>query len=91
MTIMNSNGDCEYPWKIPLCIFASAKLLLPVVNFTLQVFMVFSMNFIISIAIIIIIIIVFTSALADSLPLEPEWQQVSSSLQDSNQYFGSFQ
>ena len=29
-----------------------------------------------------------TSVLADSLPLESEWQQVSSSLQDSSQYSG---
>ena len=30
----------------------------------------------------------FTSALADSLSLEFEWQQVSSSLQNSSQYSG---
>ena len=46
--------------------------------------------------IIIIIIIIyslefFTSALADGLSLEIEWQQVSSSLQDSSQYSGRFQ
>ena len=44
----------------------------------------------------IIIIIVtplefFTSALADGLSLEFEWQQVSSSFQDSSQYFGHSQ
>ena len=47
------------------------------------------------IAIIIIIISYslefFTSALADGLPLEIEWQQISSSLQDSSQYSGRLQ
>ena len=48
---------------------------------------------IIIITIIIIIIIIyslefFTSALADGLSLEFEWQQVSSSLQDFSQYSG---
>ena len=33
----------------------------------------------------------FTSANADGLPLEFEWQQVPSSLQDSSQYFGQSQ
>ena len=33
----------------------------------------------------------FTSALADGLSLEFEWQQVSSSLQDSSQYSGRSQ
>ena len=33
----------------------------------------------------------FTSALADAISLEIEWQQVSSSLQDSSQYSGRFQ
>ena len=46
-------------------------------------------------AIIIIIIIYelefFTSALTDSLSLEFEWQQVSSSLQDSSKYSGHSQ
>ena len=32
----------------------------------------------------------FTSALADGFSLESEWQQVSSSLQDSSQYSGRF-
>ena len=46
--------------------------------------------------IIIIIIIIysfefFTSALADGLSVELEWQQVSSSLQDSSQYSGRSQ
>ena len=45
--------------------------------------------------IIIIIIIhslkLFTSALAHGFSLESEWQQVSSSLQDSSQYSGRFQ
>ena len=50
---------------------------------------------IITIIIIIIIIIyslrVFTSVLADGFSLEFEWQQVSSSLQDSSQYSGCSQ
>ena len=50
------------------------------------------MRLIIKIIIIIFIIIYsleyFTSALADGLSLEIEWQQVSSSLQDSSQYSG---
>ena len=33
----------------------------------------------------------FTSILADGFALESEWQQVSSSLQDSSQYFGRSQ
>ena len=33
----------------------------------------------------------FTSALADEFSLESEWQQVSSSLQDSSQYSGRSQ
>ena len=45
MVIMNSNGDSESPWKILLWIFASAKLLPPAVNCTLQVFIVFSIKF----------------------------------------------
>ena len=47
-------------------------------------------TFPISVIIIIIIIIYslefFTTALADGLPLEFEWQQISLSLQDSSQY-----
>ena len=42
---MNSKGDRASPWKIPLWIFVSAKILPPIINFTLQVFMVFSMKF----------------------------------------------
>ena len=42
---MNSNGDRASPGKIGLWIFASAKLLPPAVNSTLQVFMVFSIKF----------------------------------------------
>ena len=47
-------------------------------------------------ALIIIIIIIyslefFTSVLTDALSLEFEWQQVSSSLQDSSQYSGRSQ
>ena len=45
MTIMNSKGDSGSPWKMPLWIFVSAKLLPSAVSFTLQVFMVCSMNF----------------------------------------------
>ena len=49
-----------------------------------------------SVIIIIIIIIIyslefFTSALADGVSLESEWQQVYSSLQDSSQYSGRSQ
>ena len=45
-----------------------------------------------SLVFIIIIIIIyslefFTSVLADGLSLEFEWQQLSSSLQDSSQYY----
>ena len=47
------------------------------------------------IVIVIIIILLFweffTSALADGFSLEIEWQQVSSSLQDSSQYYGRSQ
>ena len=44
-------------------------------------------------AIIIIIhsLELFTSALADGFSLESEWQQVSSSLQDSSKYSGRSQ
>ena len=42
---MNSKGDSASPWKIPLWVFASAKLFPPAVNSTLQVYMVFSMKF----------------------------------------------
>ena len=45
MPIMNSKGDRASPWKIPLWIFVSAKLLPPAANSTLQVFMVLSINF----------------------------------------------
>ena len=45
MAIMNSKGDSASPWKIPLWIFVSAKLLPPAVRSTLQVCMVFSMKF----------------------------------------------
>ena len=38
---MNYNGDYASPSNIPLWIFDLAKLLPPVVNSTLQVFMVF--------------------------------------------------
>ena len=47
MAIMNSKGDSASPWKIPLWIFVSAKLLPPAVNSTLQAVMVFSMKFMI--------------------------------------------
>ena len=42
---------------------------------------------IINIIIIIYSLEFFTSAFADGLSLEFEWQQVSSSLQDSSQYY----
>ena len=45
MAFMNSKGDSVSPWKIPLWIFASAKILAPVVSSTLQVCMVLSMKF----------------------------------------------
>ena len=52
-------------------------------------------NIIIIIIIINIIIInseeIFMSAVADGFSLESEWQQVSSSLQDSSQYSGRSQ
>ena len=46
MGITYSKGERASPWKIPLWIFASAKLLPPAVNSTLQVFLVFSRKFI---------------------------------------------
>ena len=46
MAIMNSKGDWASLWQIPLWIFASADLLPPDVNSTLQVSMVLSMKFI---------------------------------------------
>ena len=42
---MNSKDDRASPWKIPLWIFASANLLPPGVNSTLQHFMLLSMKF----------------------------------------------
>ena len=48
ITIMNSNSDSASPWNIPLWTFASAKLLPSAVNSTSQVFMVFSIKFMIS-------------------------------------------
>ena len=47
-SIMNCKCDSESPWKIPLWIFVSAKLLSTTVSYTLQVIMVFSMKFITS-------------------------------------------
>ena len=49
-----------------------------------------SVNYLLKVIIIIIIIPLefFTSVLADGFSLEFEWQQVSSSLQDSSQYPG---
>ena len=46
--------DSASPWKIPLWIFASAKLISPAVHSTLQVFTVFSMKFLTSSDVIII-------------------------------------
>ena len=48
IAIINSNGDSASPWNIPLWIFVSAKLFPPAINSTLQVFMVFSIKFMIS-------------------------------------------
>ena len=48
MAIMNSKGDRASPWKIPLRIYASAKLLPPAINSTLPVFMVLSIKFLTS-------------------------------------------
>ncbi len=53
-------------------------------------------NFASSLFLLIIIIIfhsleLFTSVIADGFSLKSEWQQVSSSLQDSSQYFGRSQ
>ena len=45
MAVMNSKRDSASPWKIPLWIFVSAKLLPRAVSSTLQVCMVFSMKF----------------------------------------------
>ena len=39
MAIMNNKNDRASPWKIPLWIFTSAKILPPAVNSVLQVFM----------------------------------------------------
>ena len=52
-----------------------------------------SMLYIINYSIIIIIYSIefFTSVLADGISLEFEWQQVSSSLQESSQYSGRSQ
>ena len=44
MAIMNSKGDSASPWKIPLRIFVSAKLLPPAVNSPPQVLMFFCNN-----------------------------------------------
>ena len=55
MAIMNGNGGRESPGKIPLWIFLSAKLLLSAVNSTLQVFMVFSIEFMTSCGILYIL------------------------------------
>ena len=55
MAVMNSKGDRASPWKIPLRIFASTNLLPPAVNSTLQVFMVLSIKFMTSFAILYIL------------------------------------
>ena len=44
IAITNSNGDSASPWKIPLWIFTTAKLFSPVVNYTLQISIVISIN-----------------------------------------------
>ena len=71
MTIMNSKGDSASPWKIPLWIFVSAKLLPPAVSCTLQVFMVFTMKFMTS---------------SDRLRVFKEVWSTNKSLLDSSQY-----
>ena len=48
MAIMICKSASASPWKIPLWIFASAKLLPPALNSTLQIFMVLSIKFITS-------------------------------------------
>ena len=45
MAIINSNDDCASLWNILLWIFVLAKLLLPAVNSTFQVFMVFPIKY----------------------------------------------
>ena len=57
MAIMNSKGDSVSPWKIPLWVFISAKLLPPAVSSTLQVCMVFSVKFMTSCDILYIIFV----------------------------------
>ena len=47
IAITNSVGDSASPRDIPLLIFASAKLFSPAVNSTVQIFMVFSINYMI--------------------------------------------
>ena len=83
ISIINSNGDSVSPWNTHW-IFASAKLFPPAVNFTFQVFMVFSI-------IIIVLRVFYTPALLDGFSLESEWQKVSSSVQDKSQYSGRCQ
>ena len=45
IAILNGNWDSTSPWKIPLWIFASAKILPYDVYFILQIFLVFSIRF----------------------------------------------
>ena len=71
MAIMNIKGDRASPWKIPLWVFVSAKLIPPAANSTIIIIIVHSLE-------------LFTSAIADGFSLGSEWQQVSSSLQDSS-------
>ena len=79
MAIMNCRGDIASPKKIPRWIFFSAKLFPPAVNLTLQLLL-------LSLLLFVFFWEFFTLALADGFSLEFEWQQVSSSLQDSSQY-----
>ena len=44
IAITNSNDDSASPWNIPLWIYTFAKIFLPAFSFTLQFFMVSSMN-----------------------------------------------
>ena len=88
MAVMNINGDIAFPWKIPIWIIVSAKLLPPAVDmlsldfhgflgkvydFMWYFIIIYSLEF-------------FPSTLADGFSLESEWQQVSSSYQDTSQY-----
>ena len=91
MTIMNSKGDSASPEKIPLWIFVSALLFPPYCQFNspgfhgfLDEFYDFMWYFVHYFTPLEF----FISVLADGFSQEFEWQQVSSSLQDSSQDSG---